>query len=54
METKKKNTISFEDHLVKRYGKRGTTKRKTFERKANAFLIANVSKEESRINRNAS
>lgn len=32
METKKKNTISFEDHLVKRYGKRGTTKRKTFER----------------------
>lgn len=49
MATKKKNTTSFNEHLTKRYGKRGTKKRTEFEIKAKAFLIGEVIKEERRI-----
>ncbi len=49
MATKKKNITTFEEHLTKRYGKRGTTKRTEFEIKAKAFLIGEVIKEERRI-----
>ena len=44
--TKKKNTTSFDEHLTKRYGKRGTSKRTEFEIKAKAFLIGEVIREE--------
>jgi ribosome-binding protein aMBF1 (putative translation factor) len=46
MATKKKNTTSFDEHLTKRYGKRGTAKRTEFEIKAKAFLIGEVIKDE--------
>ena len=46
MATKKKNTITFDEHLTRRYGKRGTSKRTEFEIKAKAFLIGEVIKEE--------
>ncbi len=46
MTTKKKNTTTFDEHLTKRYGKRGTEKRTEFEIKAKAFLIGEVIKEE--------
>lgn len=49
MAIKKKNTTSFDEHLTKRYGKRGTEKRTEFEIKAKAFLIGEVIKEERRI-----
>ena len=49
MAVKKKNTTSFDEHLIKRYGKRGTAKRTEFEIKAKAFLIGEVIKEERRI-----
>jgi len=49
MPTKKKNTTTYNDHLTRRYGKRGTAKRTEFEIKAKAFLIGEVIKEERRI-----
>lgn len=56
MATKKKNLpgrqagiTTFDEHLTKRYGKRGTQKRTEFEIKAKAFLIGEVIKEERRI-----
>ena len=49
MATKKKFTTSFDEHLTKRYGKRGTSKRTEFEIKAKAFLIGEVIKEERRV-----
>ncbi|HMO61874.1 MAG TPA: helix-turn-helix transcriptional regulator [Ferruginibacter sp.] len=49
MASKKKNTTSFDEHLTKRYGKRGTAKRTEFEIKAKAFLIGEVIKDERRI-----
>lgn len=49
MATKKKNITSFEEHLMERYGQRGTVKRTEFEIKAKAFLIGEVIKEERRL-----
>ena len=49
MATKKKNTTSFDEHLTRRYGKRGTSKRTEFEIKAKAFLIGEVIKDERRV-----
>jgi ribosome-binding protein aMBF1 (putative translation factor) len=49
MAIKKKNTTSFDEHLTKQYGKRGTEKRTEFEIKAKAFLIGEVIKEERRL-----
>ena len=49
MATKKKNITTFDQHLNKRYGKRGTAKRTEFEIKAKAFLIGEVIKEERRM-----
>lgn len=56
MATKKKNLpvrktgiTTFNEHLTKRYGKRGTEKRTRFEIKAKAFLIGEVIKEERRL-----
>src|SRR6476469_758339 len=49
MATKKKNTTTLDEHLTKRYGKRGTEKRTEFEIKAKAFLIGEVIKEERRL-----
>ena len=49
MATKKKNITTFNEHLTKRYGKRGTQKRTEFEIKAKAFLIGEMIKEERRI-----
>ena len=49
MATKKRTTITFEEHLSKRYGKRGTKRRTEFEIKAKAFLIGELIKEERRL-----
>jgi len=49
MATRKKSTTTFDEHLTKRYGKRGTEKRTDFEIKAKAFLIGEVIKEERRL-----
>jgi HTH-type transcriptional regulator / antitoxin HipB len=49
MTTKQKDTTSFDEHLTKRYGKRGTSDRTEFEIKAKAFLIGEVIKEERRV-----
>ena len=49
MATKKKDITTFNDHLTKRYGKRGTETRTGFEIKAKAFLIGEVIKEERHI-----
>ena len=49
MAAKKKNITTFNEHLAKRYGKRGTAKRTEFEIKAKAFLIGEVIKEERRL-----
>ncbi len=49
MATKKKEITTFNEHLTKRYGKRGTETRTEFEIKAKAFLIGEVIKEERRI-----
>ena len=48
MPTRKKET-SFDEHLSKRYGKRGTEKRTEFEIKAKAFMIGELIKEERRL-----
>jgi HTH-type transcriptional regulator/antitoxin HipB len=45
----KKNITSFDEHLDKRYGSRGTEKRTEFEIKAKTFLIGELIKEERRI-----
>jgi HTH-type transcriptional regulator / antitoxin HipB len=45
----KKNITSFDEHLTKRYGKRGTKTRTEFEIKAKAFLIGEVIKEERHL-----
>ena len=49
MKKKKKNTTSFNEHLTKRYGKRGTSTRTEFEIKAKAFLIGEVIKDERHL-----
>jgi HTH-type transcriptional regulator/antitoxin HipB len=49
MATRKKNMTTFDEHLTKRYGKRGTAKRTEFEIKAKAFLIGEVIREERRL-----
>ncbi len=49
MTTSKKNITTFNEHLSKRYGNRGTKKRTEFEIKAKAFLIGEVIKAERRI-----
>jgi HTH-type transcriptional regulator/antitoxin HipB len=49
MVAKKKNITTLEEHLSKRYGRRGTSKRTEFEIKAKAFLIGEVIKEERRV-----
>ncbi len=49
MATKKKNITTFDEHLTKQYGKRGTSKRTEFEIKAKAFLIGEVIKDERHI-----
>jgi ribosome-binding protein aMBF1 (putative translation factor) len=45
----KKNISSFEEHLTKRYGKRGSEKRTEFDIKAKAFMIGEIIKEERRL-----
>jgi len=45
----KKKTTSLDEHLVKRYGKRGTEKRTEFEIKTKAFMIGELIKEERRL-----
>jgi HTH-type transcriptional regulator / antitoxin HipB len=49
MPNKNKNITSFEDHLNKEYGKRGTLKRTEYQINATAFLIGEVIKEERRL-----
>ncbi len=49
MATKNKNITTFQEHLTKQYGKRGTEKRTEFEIKAKAFLIGEVIKEERHL-----
>ena len=43
-----KNTTTFEQHLSKRYGNRGSEARTEFEIKAKAFMIGEIIKEERR------
>jgi HTH-type transcriptional regulator / antitoxin HipB len=49
MATKKHDITTFEEHLEKRYGKRGTQKRTEFEIKAKTFLIGEVIKDERKM-----
>ncbi len=51
METKIKNTTTFEEHLDKQYGELGSIKRTNFEIKAKSFAIGEIIKEE-RLNAN--
>ncbi len=44
-----KDITTFDDHLEKRFGKRGTAERTEFEIKAKAFLIGEVIKEERKL-----
>jgi len=46
---KNKDITSFDEHLEKQYGKRGTATRTEFEIKARAFLIGEVIEEERRL-----
>ncbi len=46
---KNKNITTFDEHLDKQYGKRGSAKRTEFEIKAKAFLIGAVIKEERHL-----
>ena len=46
---KNKNITTFDEHLDKQYGKRGSSKRTEFEIKAKAFLIGEVIKEERHL-----
>lgn len=43
---KNKNITSFEEHLTKQYGPKGSVKRDEFERRAKAFVIGALLKEE--------
>ncbi len=43
---KNKNITTFDEHLEKQYGKRGTKDRTEFEIKAKSFLIGEIIKEE--------
>ena len=43
---RKNNLTSFEDHLTKEYGKLGTLKRNEFKKKAKAFVIGELLREE--------
>ena len=45
----KKSITTFEEHLAKRHGNRGTEKRTDFEIKAKAFMIGEIIKEERRL-----
>jgi ribosome-binding protein aMBF1 (putative translation factor) len=49
MAAKKRNITTFDQHLTRRYGKRGTRKRTDFEIKAKSFLIGELIKEERRL-----
>lgn len=51
METKIKNTTTFEEHLDKQYGESGSITRTNFEIKAKSFAIGEMIKEE-RLNAN--
>jgi HTH-type transcriptional regulator/antitoxin HipB len=44
-----KKVSSLDEHLAKRYGKRGTEKRTEFEIKAKAFMIGELIREERRL-----
>ena len=44
-----KNITTFEEHLDKRYGKSGSTKRTEFEIKAKAFAIGEIIREERHL-----
>jgi ribosome-binding protein aMBF1 (putative translation factor) len=46
---KKKSISTFDEHLNKRYGKVGTTKRNEFEIKAKAFAIGELIRDERRL-----
>ena len=46
---KNKDITTFDEHLEKQYGKRGTATRTEFEIKARAFLIGEVIEEERRL-----
>lgn len=46
---KTKKITTFDEHLDKRYGKTGTSKRTEFEIKAKAFAIGEVIREERRL-----
>lgn len=46
---KNKDITTFDEHLEKQYGKRGTATRTEFEIKARAFLIDDVIEEERRL-----
>jgi ribosome-binding protein aMBF1 (putative translation factor) len=47
MEAKSKNKITtWESHLDKKYGKRGTASRTDFEVKAHTFVVGEILKEE--------
>ena len=49
MTKNKKKATSLDEHLLNRYGKRGTEKRTEFEIKAKAFMIGELIKEERRL-----
>ena len=46
---KNKNITTYNEHLDKQYGKRGSSKRTEFEIKAKAFLIGEIIKEERHL-----
>ena len=46
---KNKDITTYDEHLEKRFGKRGTESRTEFEIKAKAFLIGEVIKEERKL-----
>lgn len=43
--TKKSKITTFEEHLIKQYGEKGTSKRDKFEAKAKAFTIGALLKD---------
>jgi len=49
--TRIKNITTLDEHLIKEYGKRGSTKRTEFEIKAKAFMIGEIIREERRLAR---
>ncbi len=46
---KNKDLVSFDSHLTKNYGELGTKKRDNFEKKAKAFVIGALLKEERKV-----